>query len=261
MNRISLFAILTLLTLTLVCLSQPVNSASAAPAAPEWASWELTLDFDQNEIIGLWHVTIGTDLLANPTPLHVETIALDCWTVGAVDLMPGYAEIDLGERIDCKLPDFSETVDAIITAEFGPQHVLNLPSTCNCAASSKGPVTVQAKAELSKDGQHPLFAHPNIDFALGKSGKYVQQTLAVNGIVGASVWEAAGPGLHEQLSTYSCKPANCFFDHYLNGTPFDTEAVPANALWLSNDATIISIGDGTHGKLYNISVDPGCFIG
>ena len=252
----------------------PLSQAMAAEEYIYESNWAVTVDFVNNRpnatlLVEVWQYEADSlTLFAQMSSSHV----LECKSSDSVSFKDNVASFSGDDGIYCELPDMQLIVEQMTNGDY------KLPEACSCKTGAIVQTTAELAPNSSKQNwQNPVATLNSIAFAApipAKSGLRTRLQMMVDGETAVSPYISAPPnfqfyeGSFDEINPYP-SPFYQYFNSFQAGTQFlgATPAFIFQPLSISNVEPVLHIGfdpatgEGFHGRMSQLFVDPGCFGG
>ncbi len=237
------------------------EAAGASSSPPNSAAWEVNVQFQDTTISAT--VLISAQVGINTFTRTVDISPTCIPQAGAVVSM-SQAIMGPTGYIQCQMPNLSAQV-ADMTGG-----ALILPPVASCPADGHSwGRSIMAVGSYAPGAANPLFAHPDVQYAIpfvyGGPPTLVALNLAVSGYNTYSTPFRPRAPWNAIQSDLVCDGVTCNSRHWANGAVRGTATYPAPTFTMRTYPLPIYIGYSpgssqnlANGRVYKLSVDPGC---
>ena len=262
-----------LVLILLLGITLPLSTTVAADDDYIYESnWSITVDFikstvDATLLVEVWQYEEGTfDLLNYMSSSH----PLDCNIPSSVFIEDGMANFYGEDGIRCELPSIQKIVAKMTNGDY------KLPEACSCKTGAivQSDITLMPNKD-EKDWQNPLATLNTVAFAAPILASNVLRTnlemmvsgqTAVSTIFPAQSFFQLYEGSFDEINPYPGAAYNYFNSFTIDGDYHAAKPGFINQpLLISNVEPALHIGydpatgEGLHGSMSQLFVDPGCF--
>ncbi|MEM7113021.1 MAG: hypothetical protein AAF614_11355 [Chloroflexota bacterium] len=253
------FVIPVLAIMSFVFVQQPVVAQSTY-----WASWEIEIDFVNNQPNAVIFVEAGTYVGGQPYMLHSTQQSFPCHVVGSVEMADEQGHFDGNGYLECESPNVVEIVDQMTGGQMG-----DLAAECECKTPWAQVDLTLNQNPAQTNPQNPIFSRSDLAIAVPLTGGSDAQVVftvdgetAVSDIFDPAKKDSVYADFNQQVATKSYIPSFA-----VNGASYaPSPAVIQNpSLQTSNEAETFYVGfdpdtgDLLEASIIRLRIDPGCF--